>query len=238
MVKTISLTYFSWFTKGGVEELDSEQDDSDQSEAEVFFVTREKTCILSPRGNEISRGLYKGQILNKRKEGYGKMVYSDGTKYKGDFENDLKNGKGEQTYSNGEIYNGDWVQGKQTGSAIITYNKPDNAVYDGEITEGWLNGAGIFKSNFLIYDGEFKNNKRDGFGSRFYHDWTPEYTGKWVKGKRHGEGKKWYKDGSFYIGDFENNKRHGKGKLYFKNGDVYQSKFILYKLKLNKSKIQ
>ena len=136
MVTTIILTFFSWFTKGGEEELDSEQEDSDQSEAEVFFVTREKTCILSPRGNEISRGLYKGNILNKRKEGEGKMVYSDGTVYKGFFVNDLKNGKGEQTYSNGEIYNGDWVQGKQTGSAIITYNKPDNAVYDGEITEG------------------------------------------------------------------------------------------------------
>lgn len=36
---------------------------------------------------------------------------------------------------------------------------------------------------------------------------------------------KWYKDGSFYIGNFENNKRHGEGKLYFINGDVYIGEF-------------
>lgn len=60
--------------------------------------------------------------------------------------------------------------------------------------------AGDFKNDFIIkgkvyfpngklnYEGEFKNNAKDG------------------------KGKEYFEDGTYYIGEFENNKIHGKGK--------------------------
>jgi hypothetical protein len=32
------------------------------------------------------------------------------------------------------------------------------------------------------------------------------------------EGKKFFEDGEYYIGEWLNDKRHGKGTIYYKNG--------------------
>lgn len=45
-------------------------------------------------------------------------------------------------------------------------------------------------------------------------------------GKPHGYGRKRYKDGRYYTGEFLNDKKEGKGTIQYKNGDVYTGDFI------------
>jgi hypothetical protein len=49
----------------------------------------------------------------------------------------------------------------------------------------------------LIYDGEYKNNKR------------------------HGKGKEYYNGIIIYDGEYKNDKKHGKGKEFYENGELY-----------------
>jgi antitoxin component YwqK of YwqJK toxin-antitoxin module len=51
------------------------------------------------------------------------------------------------------------------------------------------------------YEGEFKNNKREGKGIFYYNN------------------------GDRYEGDYKNDKREGKGILYFNDGDRYEGDF-------------
>jgi hypothetical protein len=52
-----------------------------------------------------------------------------------------------------------------------------------------------------------------------------EYEGDMKNGKKWGQGKCNYSDGSFYEGAFENNKKHGKGLYKASNGDIYEGDF-------------
>jgi len=47
------------------------------------------------------------------------------------------------------------------------------------------------------------------------------YDGEFYKGKRQGQGKITYKDGSVYVGQWVFDERCGQGTEYFKNGDRY-----------------
>jgi len=45
--------------------------------------------------------------------------------------------------------------------------------------------------------------------------------GQWQEGLRHGKGKQYWNDGSFYEGYWKNNMANGKGRLIHADGDVY-----------------
>ena len=53
-----------------------------------------------------------------------------------------------------------------------------------------------------VYEGEWRDNKRDGYGIQ---SWP---------------------DGSKYIGQWENDKANGHGKLYHADGDVYDGQWV------------
>ena len=46
------------------------------------------------------------------------------------------------------------------------------------------------------------------------------YEGYMLKGLRHGKGKFYYKEGSYYDGNWKTNKMDGYGVLYYPNGSV------------------
>ncbi|KAF2142737.1 uncharacterized protein K452DRAFT_307666 [Aplosporella prunicola CBS 121167] len=56
----------------------------------------------------------------------------------------------------------------------------------------------------------------------FSSEW---YVGTLVKGKMHGQGTRWYHNGSSYTGSFRLGRRHGQGQLIHANGDVYTGSF-------------
>jgi serine/threonine protein kinase len=106
--------------------------------------------------------------------------------------------------------------------------KPDKQFGDGTKYYGSLNknkqldgkGVMVFK-NGSRYDGEFKNDKRNGCGIYSYppnissYDY---YVGQFVNDRFDGIGKIRWKDGSEYTGTFKEGRCEGQGTFKFANG--------------------
>ncbi len=67
------------------------------------------------------------------------------------------------------------------------------------------------------YVGEWKDNKRQGYGVWTRPDGT-KYVGEWKEDKPHGQGKLTTPDGSVYVGEWRNGKRNGQGTLTYPDG--------------------
>jgi hypothetical protein len=74
------------------------------------------------------------------------------------------------------------------------------------------------------YEGEFKADKINGFGSYIFAN-KNTYCGTFVNGKMHGKGTFKWTDGSEYTGEYINNIKEGKGKFKWKNGRVFEGPF-------------
>ena len=65
------------------------------------------------------------------------------------------------------------------------------------------------------YEGEWKNNLKDGIGKMTFGT-EAEYTGHFTQGKRCGEGVyKYLKTKDLYSGSWKNGLKHGKGTFIF-----------------------
>lgn len=87
-------------------------------------------------------GVYTGEVVANRKEGYGEMKYSTGDVYTGFWRNDTINGRGRIIYANGNWYDGDWV----------------NARHHGGGTKVWANAG-------TKYSGEWVLDRIQGFNT-------------------------------------------------------------------------
>ncbi len=111
---------------------------------------------------------------------------------------------------------------------INDIKKYDTGIYEGEFLEKKREGFGkySFNNNNYYYIGQWKNDKINGKGKLFNNN-ELIYEGEFVNYQFEGNGKYIYQDGSFYIGQFLNNKKHGKGILYYKNGNIkYDGYFV------------
>ena len=63
--------------------------------------------IKSKNGN-----LFVGEFLGNRKEGHGKLTYSDGRCFEGEYSFNRRHGPGILTFANGDYLAGNWVDGK------------------------------------------------------------------------------------------------------------------------------
>ena len=111
----------------------------------------QKSKTISPTGDECIEG--------DCKEGYGKMIYADGSSYEGNFKNSKKDGLGKYKYNfSGSIYEGDWKEDKQEGLGTIIYE--DGSVYKGRLKDGAYDGYGIMKySDGMEFRGQFKDHE-------------------------------------------------------------------------------
>lgn len=89
-----------------------------------------------------------------------------------------------------------------------------------------------------LYIGEFKDNKKNGFGKMTYVSGNV-YEGNWEKGKKSGYGKMIYASGNVYEGEWKNNKRNGFGRMIYKKdnsvkeGTWVNDKFVVTDNDLN-----
>ncbi|MDR0915945.1 MAG: TIR domain-containing protein [Oscillospiraceae bacterium] len=177
-------------------------------------------------------GTYTGDIVDDKRHGKGKIMWSNGDWYDGDWLNDNRTGKGKHNGTNrdglGYVYIGDFVVGKWNGKGKVTW--ADGSWYDGD----WINGKRTGKGEYhgttsdgesYMYLGNYADNKRHGKGKITWADgeW---YYGDWVKGKRTGKGEYHFADRSVYVGEFENSNRHGVGKHTFFDGRVLEGEWI------------
>ena len=79
----------------------------------------------------------------------------------------------------------------------------------------------IIKYGEYEYEGEIKDNKRDGYGKLILENGI-YYIGQWKNDMKHGKGTLYKKDDSLiYEGDFENDKYNGFGESIEENGNIY-----------------
>ena len=109
---------------------------------------------------------------------------------------------------------------------LIVFNE-DGSIYEGEYKNGKRNGHGSMTSfdNKTIYDGEWKNGMRDGNGKLIITD-KYNYTGPFEKDFFSGSGGVLCDNqGNIYDGDFEKGKFNGYGHYKMSNGDTYIGEF-------------
>ena len=75
------------------------------------------------------------------------------------------------------------------------------------------------------YQGNWKDNKKCGFGIQTYEN-GDKYEGEWLENKKHGYGTYWIKNEKkklvrSYTGQFLADYKNGKGTMYFNNGDRF-----------------
>ena len=180
---------------------------------------------------------YIGPLNNGKMHGKGIIYFKNSDiKYKGDFVNDKKEGMGKYFFYQQEMF---VIENEK----IFYFIKGD--YYYGQWKNDKMNGKGILvlKGDRIKYEGEFVNNKFEGYG-KYYFESGKYYIGQWLNDMQHGKGKIYDKngkvilegdfkydhldgiakiflsDGNYYIGQYKEGKAHNEGKLYDKNGNV------------------
>ncbi|TGZ63398.1 hypothetical protein CRM22_006936 [Opisthorchis felineus] len=156
---------------------------------------------------------YRGEWLDGKKHGKGRLEYtSDGScYYDGDWFEDISQGYGFSKYPDGTTYEGEWFGGNRCGYGTMHWKDRDE-IYSGCWVAGKQEGQGSHAWHILrvrttqytlpnVYDGEWKNGVRHGFG--VFH----------------------YPNGSKYAGYWKDNMKHGKGNLILKDGRVFERMF-------------
>ena len=90
------------------------------------------------------------------------------------------------------------------------------------------------------YKGEYKDNKRHGYGTYIWKDKKSKgqkYVGYWKNNRMHGKGKMTFSNGDRYVGEFKNDKYDGEGTYIYNNGNqqegIWKDGFFQYAKKLN-----
>lgn len=110
---------------------------------------------------------------------------------------------------------------KTTNDSIYICPFPNNCgYYKGDIVNGKANGKGRAKLNKGIAEGEWKNNRLNGYGTFNTFDGII-YTGEFIDGKASGQGIQTFKDIGKYVGKWKNNKFDGQGTITYHDGTNY-----------------
>lgn len=144
----------------------------------------EKGDILNGKILNFKKKTYEGQLKNFEPNGYGTEIAEDYT-YKGEFIDGKKHGTGKVEWKDGTWYEGEFVQGKIEGTG--KYHWLDSE-YTGEWKAGKMHGKGIYTWNDgRKYEGSLVCGQREGFG--IFIDQGKKYSGFWKAGKEDGQGK-------------------------------------------------
>jgi len=114
---------------------------------------------------------YEGEWKDNKKNGVGRIWWSNGDRYLGDWANDSKEGFGYMMWENGDSYEGNWRADLREGS-------------DCKYT--YANGG--------VFQGCYTNDERHGEGSFIWPD-GERFVGTWKAGGRFGKGTLYTKNG-------------------------------------------
>ena len=182
------------------------------------------------------QGVYYGQFKYGFRHGKGKQLFLNGSLYEGTWRNDMAHGCGRLIHNNGDAYEGEWVEDRAHGFGRYTH-------FDGNYYEGpWINdeltglGCEVFyieevtPENFGTeiknnrYEGNYINGKKHGNGRFFWANGSC-YKGQFSFDYLHGEGEYIWYDGRKYKGDWKNNEMHGHGTFSWPNNNFYEGSY-------------
>jgi hypothetical protein len=128
----------------------------------------------------------------------------------------------------GVTYTPPTVQTKPTSTVKNGYYefKYTDATYQGNFVNDKRDGYGVcYYNNGAVYDGNWSNGKWDGYGSLNYAN-GDAYQGNFVNGVREDTNATFvYANGVRYEGQYSNDKQTGTGTKYYSNG-VYTGEFV------------
>lgn len=196
----------------------------------------------------LKRPIYRGYWnVNKKKNGYGILVNTDGSKYEGLFRNGKLDGIGRYITLKGDFFEGIFVQGLACGYGVFVHSDgnlykgnwyndlpwgdgeewaTDGAYYKGDFLQGKKCGIGEFKwKDGSIYLGGVKNDLLNGEG---IYTWAngKRYKGMWKNNEMSGKGVLENVDGTKYEGDFFQNKKHGYGKYIYNQEKYFEGYWV------------
>ena len=168
---------------------------------------------------------YVGEVdINNNLNGKGTLTLSDGTRFNGTFEKNKFNGIGKIINNEGTLFEGYFKDGKLDGRA--TEKMLNGSIYIGDFIKGIKDGKGKEETNEQLYEGDFKNDKKEGYGKVYYKKLKDTYEGEFKNNNITGNGTyKWY-DGESYTGSFLNGNMNGKGIYKWPDGKKYEGDYV------------
>ena len=129
--------------------------------------------------------LYKGDFLNFKRHGYGKL-WKDSSMYEGQFFCDKKNGQGKIVLKTGDVYVGEFKNNTINGSGHIWKNGKHE--YIGYFSKGKFHGEGLYKwEDNQYFKGTYYNGIKEGKGEIGYNNGRKCYVN-FKNGKPEGKG--------------------------------------------------
>jgi len=123
--------------------------------------------------DELTNGLYEGDVIGRKlfgdsqvPHGFGTIYYYSTDKfqrlnYTGQWNNGAREGNGTTYFRDGALYRGEYKQGMEHGTGFILY--PNENTLDAEFRNGKIHGHGVFRyRNGDQREGFFKDNILDG----------------------------------------------------------------------------
>jgi hypothetical protein len=172
-----------------------------------------------------STGVYRGQYNKGKREGFGKMVWTDGAYYEGMWKDDKAQGFGRLVLASKDYYEGEWKNNKADG--LGKYCHADGATYTGLWKEDKQDGPGGKETwpDGSEFVGDYVNSKKTGKGHFKWAD-KSEYQGDLLDNNLEGFGEYRWSNGQVYSGEWRNNQMHGKGKFTWPDRRVYYGQFV------------
>ena len=163
---------------------------------------------------------YQGGFLKKtrKKNGFGIITWSDGSKLKGIFESNELNGICKfYNYKHKSTFIGEYSNNHPKGFGVYSvksfslqgYWESENL--NGIAIEVWEDGT--------YFQGEYKDNKKNGIGLYRWPDGTI-YQGEFRDGQMNGKGIILYSNDCIFSGEIENGYMNGYGNFSWGNGSI------------------
>jgi hypothetical protein len=180
---------------------------------------------------------FKGDFRNNKMDGQGTYQWPDGSTYTGQIQNGLRHGKGTFKTTAGKenlTYTGDWREGLKHGKGELMYHST-GTTYKGDFQHGFKHGHGkMVYASGNYYEGEWKFDKKSGFGEMRWLTSGETYTGYWEENKQNGFGVHvWLEEPgklkslrNRYEGMWFNGTRNGYGTFYYSDGSRYDGEWV------------
>lgn len=107
---------------------------------------------------------------------------------------------------------------------VVILTKSGRYTYFGNLDENnWRTGRGrtVSPDGMTSYDGEYLDDRRNGFGVCYYNNGSINYVGNWTDNSRNGGGVGYrLSDGTMHAGKWDNNTPDGYGARFDRNGNL------------------
>lgn len=126
---------------------------------------------------------------------------------------------GESDEENPEI-----VNEEEPHCDVVILTKSGRYTYFGNLDENNCRtgrGRTVSPDGMTSYDGEYLNDRRNGFGVCYYNNGSINYVGNWTDNSRNGGGVGYrLSDGTMHAGKWDNNTPDGYGARFDRNGNL------------------